>query len=97
MVSAPAPDPMGPGVVPLFYHKDSAWPDTRSIPSCSPVPCGGGAGPRARRLRRRRDRDAGGELVLLDVNAWPSFALYREEAAERIAAHVALRFAGATR
>jgi len=38
-----------------------------------------------------------GELVLLDVNAWPSFALYREEAAERIAAHVALRFAGATR
>jgi hypothetical protein len=40
---------------------------------------------------------AGSELVLLDVNAWPSFALYREEAAERIAAHVALRFAGVTR
>jgi hypothetical protein len=38
-----------------------------------------------------------GGLVLLDVNAWPSFALYREEAAERIAAHVALRFAGASR
>ena len=38
-----------------------------------------------------------GKLVLLDVNAWPSFALYREEAAERIAAHVALRFAGAAR
>jgi hypothetical protein len=38
-----------------------------------------------------------GQLVLLDVNAWPSFALYREEAAERIAAQVALRFAGATR
>ncbi|OLB98729.1 MAG: hypothetical protein AUH30_07050 [Candidatus Rokubacteria bacterium 13_1_40CM_68_15] len=38
-----------------------------------------------------------GQLVLLDVNAWPSFALYREEAAERIAAHVALRFAGAAR
>jgi hypothetical protein len=37
------------------------------------------------------------ELVLLDVNAWPSFALYREEAAERVAAHVALRFAGARR
>jgi hypothetical protein len=37
------------------------------------------------------------EIVLLDVNAWPSFALYREEAAERIAAHVALRFAGARR
>src|SRR5207244_9923174 len=38
-----------------------------------------------------------GELVLLDVNAWPSFALYREEAAQRIAAHVALRFAGVGR
>ena len=33
-----------------------------------------------------------GEPVLLDVNAWPSFALYRDEAAERIAAHLALRF-----
>jgi hypothetical protein len=40
---------------------------------------------------------SGSELVLLDVNAWPSFALYREEAAERVAAHVALRFAGARR
>jgi hypothetical protein len=38
-----------------------------------------------------------GELVLLDLNAWPSFALYREEAAERIAAHLALRFTGAVR
>ena len=34
------------------------------------------------------------DVILLDVNAWPSFALYREEAAERIAAHVALRLAG---
>jgi len=40
---------------------------------------------------------ATGAVVLLDVNAWPSFALYREEAAERIAAHVALRFAGGRR
>ncbi|MBI4637326.1 MAG: hypothetical protein HY727_13340 [Candidatus Rokubacteria bacterium] len=38
-----------------------------------------------------------GELVLLDLNAWPSFALYREEAAERIAAYLALRFAGGSR
>jgi hypothetical protein len=38
-----------------------------------------------------------GGIVLLDVNAWPSFALYREEAAERIAAHLALRFTGAVR
>lgn len=32
------------------------------------------------------------DIVLLDLNAWPSFALYRDEAAERIAAHLALRF-----
>ena len=36
----------------------------------------------------------GGELVLLDVNAWPSFALYRDEAAPRIAAYLAERFEG---
>jgi hypothetical protein len=36
---------------------------------------------------------AGGGLVLLDVNAWPSFALYRDEAAPVIAAYLALRFA----
>jgi hypothetical protein len=34
-----------------------------------------------------------GRPVLLDVNAWPSFALYREEAAAAIAAHLAVRFA----
>ena len=33
-----------------------------------------------------------GGLVLLDLNAWPSFALFREEAAPVIAAHLALRF-----
>ncbi len=27
-----------------------------------------------------------GEIVLIDINAWPSFALFREEAASRIAA-----------
>ena len=37
---------------------------------------------------------AGGEPVVIDVNAWPSFALYREEASERIAAYLARRFAG---
>jgi len=35
-----------------------------------------------------------GSLVLLDLNAWPSFALYREEAAASIAAHLSLRFRG---
>ena len=38
-----------------------------------------------------------GQPVLLDLNAWPSFALYRDEAAPRIAAHLALRFTGAVR
>ncbi len=36
-----------------------------------------------------------GGTVLLDLNAWPSFALFREEAAERIAEHLARRFTGA--
>ncbi len=34
----------------------------------------------------------GGEPVVIDVNAWPSFALYRDEASERIAAYLAGRF-----
>jgi len=34
---------------------------------------------------------AGGP-VLIDLNAWPSFALYRNEASERIAAYLAGRF-----
>jgi len=35
---------------------------------------------------------ATGDLVLLDLNAWPSFALYRDEAATVIAAYLATRF-----
>jgi hypothetical protein len=35
---------------------------------------------------------AGGDLFLIDLNAWPSFALYRETASERIAEHLAARF-----
>jgi len=37
----------------------------------------------------------GGDLVLLDLNAWPSFALYRDEAAAVIADYLAQRFQGA--
>lgn len=40
---------------------------------------------------------AGGGLVLLDLNAWPSFALYRDEAAPVIASYLALRFAAPRR
>jgi glutathione synthase/RimK-type ligase-like ATP-grasp enzyme len=33
-----------------------------------------------------------GTLSLIDLNAWPSFALYRDEAAERIAGYLDARF-----
>lgn len=36
----------------------------------------------------------GGAVTLIDLNAWPSFALYRDEAAEHIAAYLAERFLG---
>ncbi len=36
---------------------------------------------------------AGGGIFVIDVNAWPSFALYRDEAAARIAAHLVTRLA----
>jgi hypothetical protein len=32
-----------------------------------------------------------GEIFVIDVNAWPSFALFRDEAADHIAAHLAAR------
>jgi hypothetical protein len=35
-----------------------------------------------------------GRVVLIDLNAWPSFALYRETASERIASYLAARFRG---
>lgn len=40
---------------------------------------------------------ASGELVLIDLNAWPSFALFREEAASAIAAYLGERFRGGAR
>jgi hypothetical protein len=40
---------------------------------------------------------ASGELVLIDLNAWPSFALFREEAASVIAAYLSVRFRGRPR
>ncbi|TAL10375.1 MAG: hypothetical protein EPO02_07870 [Nitrospirae bacterium] len=36
-----------------------------------------------------------GALYVIDLNAWPSFALYRDEASERIASYLAVRFTGA--
>jgi len=35
---------------------------------------------------------ADGEPVIIDLNAWPSYALYRDEAAQAIATHLADRF-----
>ena len=40
---------------------------------------------------------ASSELVLIDLNAWPSFALFREEAAFAIAAYLSVRFTGRSR
>jgi hypothetical protein len=40
---------------------------------------------------------ASGDLVLIDLNAWPSFALFREEAASAIAAYLSVRFTGGAR
>ena len=40
---------------------------------------------------------ASGEIVLIDLNAWPSFALFREEAASVIAAYLSVRFRGGAR
>jgi len=37
-----------------------------------------------------------GSIVVIDVNAWPSFALYRSVAASRIAALLAARFSDST-
>jgi hypothetical protein len=40
---------------------------------------------------------ADGTLQLLDLNAWPSFALYRDEAAPVIASYLVRRFSGGRR
>jgi hypothetical protein len=37
---------------------------------------------------------ADARIVLIDVNAWPSFALFRDEASSAIAEHLARRFGG---
>ena len=36
----------------------------------------------------------GGAMTVIDLNAWPSFALYRDEAAEHIATYLVERFLG---
>jgi D-alanine-D-alanine ligase-like ATP-grasp enzyme len=38
-----------------------------------------------------------GEIFLIDINAWPSFALFREEAAPRLAAWMLHRIRKDTR
>jgi hypothetical protein len=88
----------GPRWFKWFYHKDQAIAGHPFEPA------------RLGRLARRAAAALGleiyggdaiataaGDVVLLDVNAWPSFALYRDEAAAAIAAHLGLRFGGAAR
>lgn len=88
----------GPPWFRWFYHKDQTLGGYRLDPGA------------LARLARRAAGALGlevyggdviatpdGGLVLLDLNAWPSFALYRDEAAPAIAAHLALRFTGSPR
>jgi hypothetical protein len=88
----------GPAWYRWFYHKDQTLAGHPLDP---------------RRLGRLARRAAGalgleiyggdaiatadGDLVLLDLNAWPSFALYRDEAAPIIADYLAQRFGVALR
>lgn len=85
----------GPPWFRWFYHKDQTLSNHAFDPA------------QLARLARRAANALGlevyggdaiatgdGGLVLLDLNAWPSFALYRDEAAPAIAAYLAARFAG---
>src|SRR4029453_19385155 len=75
-----------------FYHRDQKLSNhafsenalralvARAAAALGLGVCGGDAIPRP------------GRLVLIDLNAWPSFALFRAEAAERIGAFLAARF-----
>ncbi|MGH7353096.1 MAG: hypothetical protein ACRELS_00770 [Candidatus Rokuibacteriota bacterium] len=92
----------GPGGVPpwfrWFYHKDQQLAGHRFD--------AGALGTLVRRAAAALGLEvwggdaivtAGGDLTLLDVNAWPSFALYRDEASAAIAGHLAERFGRGSR
>jgi hypothetical protein len=83
----------GPGWFRWFYHKDQ----TLAGHPLDPGRLGGMARVAATALGLEvyggdAIATADGRLVLLDLNAWPSFALYRDEAAPAIAGYLALRF-----
>ena len=91
---------IGPGdaarraaVVPVVLSQGPDAPGVRLRPAGPRPPRAPGRGrSRPRDLRRRLHRHRRGEIVLIDLNAWPSFALFREEAASAIAAYLSVRF-----
>jgi hypothetical protein len=90
----PAGARSGPGWFRWFYHKDQ----TLAGHPLDPMRLGRLARAAAAALGLEVYggdviATADGRLVLLDLNAWPSFALYRDEAAAAIASYLALRFA----
>ncbi|HEY6930862.1 MAG TPA: hypothetical protein VJA66_14380, partial [Thermoanaerobaculia bacterium] len=76
-----------------FYHRDQ----TLSHHPFDPIELQTAVGNAARALGLEvfgGDAIAAGDgrIFLIDLNAWPSFALYRPIAAEKIAAHLVERF-----
>ncbi len=88
-----APEPGAPGWFQWFYHRDQ---DIRNYPFDPAVLRRGAESASAALDLEVWGGDAivpaGGDPVVIDLNAWPSFALFRETAAARIAARLAARF-----
>ena len=76
-----------------FYHRDQKLSNHRFDPERLQALVARGAGALGLEVF---GGDAiagpGGKIVLIDLNAWPSFALYREVASSRIAECLAIRF-----
>ena len=78
-----------------FYHRDQTlWPDTlrRARARAARAPAAAALGLEV--YGGDAIATATGELVLIDLNAWPSFALYRDVAAAAIAAYLAAALLG---
>jgi hypothetical protein len=85
-------EPGAPGWFQWFYHRDQRLAnhpfDAARLES---IACGAAGALGLEVWGGDAIVTAGGEIFVIDVNAWPSFALYREEAAGRIAEHLSAR------
>ncbi|MCA1582145.1 MAG: hypothetical protein LC796_12310 [Acidobacteria bacterium] len=88
-----APEPGAPAWFEWFYHRDQDLENHPFDPAALRRAAEGAAGALELDVW---GGDAivppGGDPVVIDLNAWPSFALFRETAAARIAAFLAARF-----